>query len=463
MARGGLPTGVQRKHSRSCPARGDSAARCKRKGCKYQVQAGPRNARQTATFAELADAVRWRNSMRADPSRVGRRSTTVRAVAERWLAALTAGDVLSRNGRPYAPSTVRGYARDIAIWTAEFGDRQVDGVSRGEVSAVLARMQSGGRPPTTAANAVMPLRAMYRWAQDHDITTVNPTVGIRIAGKAHRRREHFAPAAAASALVAALPSSHRALWATAFYAGLRRGELMALRWADIDLEQGVIRVRASWDQQAGRVVTKTPASVRDVPVPEVLMAELLAHRERHDGDDGALVFSRRALDGRVRSVYEIHAKRCASRAGERCDCSPRWMAQVRHRGGRYRRRTFATKEQATRWQVASRRRVVAEEGGRLARPDAPFRDGTVANVARRAWAHADLKGVGLHEARHSFGSMLAAAGVAPEVVRDLMGHSSIATTFGVYVHAEKARHAEAVATLDAHVAAEAARSALGAS
>jgi integrase len=39
------------------------------------------------------------------------------------------------------------------------------------------------------------------------------------------------------------------VWATALYAGLRRGELQALRWRDVDLEAGVIRVEGSWDDK----------------------------------------------------------------------------------------------------------------------------------------------------------------------------------------------------------------------
>ena len=38
-----------------------------------------------------------------------------------------------------------------------------------------------------------------------------------------------------------------ALWATATYAGLRRGELQALRWSDLDLAGGLIRVARGWD------------------------------------------------------------------------------------------------------------------------------------------------------------------------------------------------------------------------
>jgi len=46
----------------------------------------------------------------------------------------------------------------------------------------------------------------------------------------------------ASALLAALRPEDRPVWATAFYAGLRRGELQALRCRDLDLKANLIRV-----------------------------------------------------------------------------------------------------------------------------------------------------------------------------------------------------------------------------
>jgi integrase len=54
------------------------------------------------------------------------------------------------------------------------------------------------------------------------------------------------------------------------YAGLRRGELQALDWSDVELDVGVIRVRSSWDQLAGRVAPKTKAGARVVPIASVL-------------------------------------------------------------------------------------------------------------------------------------------------------------------------------------------------
>jgi integrase len=71
----------------------------------------------------------------------------------------------------------------------------------------------------------------------------------------------------------------RALWACAFYAGLRRGELRALRWRDVDLREGVIRVARSWDDEEGEQADgKTDAATRSVPIVGALMPELRGHQ-----------------------------------------------------------------------------------------------------------------------------------------------------------------------------------------
>ena len=63
----------------------------------------------------------------------------------------------------------------------------------------------------------------------------------------------------------------------AFYAGLRPGELRALRWEDIDLTEGVIRVERSWDPTAGVVEPKSRSGRREVPLVAQLRTVLLAH------------------------------------------------------------------------------------------------------------------------------------------------------------------------------------------
>jgi len=65
--------------------------------------------------------------------------------------------------------------------------------------------------------------------------------------------------------------------ATALYAGLRLGELRALRVADVDLATGVIRVERGWDPAEGPIKVKSHAGRRKVPITAVLRDYLAEH------------------------------------------------------------------------------------------------------------------------------------------------------------------------------------------
>ena len=78
-------------------------------------------------------------------------------------------------------------------------------------------------------------------------------------------------------MIDAVDRDSQAIWATAFYAGLRLGELRALRWCDVDDEDGLIHVRRSWDPKEGEIEPKSEAGTRDIPVLAVLRPHLDAH------------------------------------------------------------------------------------------------------------------------------------------------------------------------------------------
>jgi integrase len=135
------------------------------------------------------------------------------------------------------------------------------------------------------------------------VIAVSPTIGLRMPrvdkqAKQERVRRVIADRVRAGALIEALPESERALWATAIYAGLRRGELRALRWSDIDLvaEPAVIHVRRTWDHAEGEVDVKTEAGFRTVPLPRRLRDLIVEHglTTRRGGDE--LVFGRTGSD-----------------------------------------------------------------------------------------------------------------------------------------------------------------------
>jgi len=140
----------------------------------------------------------------------------------------------------------------------------------------------------------------------------NPTRGLAL--PAYRgRRERVARPEEATALLAALPTEDRAVWATALYAGLRRGELRALQWGDVDFDHGVIRVERSWDDKTGPIAPKSRAGRRRVPLAKPLRTLLTEHR-LHQPPSTDLVFGRsrgrplaaEALTQRARRIWSTH-------------------------------------------------------------------------------------------------------------------------------------------------------------
>jgi len=211
--------------------------------------------------------------------------------ATEWLAAAREGRVRTRSGYRYKPSTLRTYGRDLtATVLPELGSRRISTVTRSSLQDLVDRLVADGYGESTVHNVVLPIRSIYRWLVSRGMTAANPTVGLSLPA-VRARRERFAPPRESAALLAALPESDRAIWATALYAGLRRGELLALRWQDVDFERGVIRVEHSWDRVAGFIEPKSRSGRRRVPLPETLAVFLRRHRIRQPPSASDLVFS----------------------------------------------------------------------------------------------------------------------------------------------------------------------------
>jgi integrase len=133
-----------------------------------------------------------------------------------------------------------------------FGARKVADITAADVQTFVDRLHASGTDPSTLRNAVMPLRAIYRRAcRPGGPALVNPTTGLQLPA-VRGRRDRIASPEEAARLIELLPRQFdRTLWATVFYAGLRLGELLALRWDGVDLARGEIRVTKGYDRWRG--------------------------------------------------------------------------------------------------------------------------------------------------------------------------------------------------------------------
>jgi integrase len=118
-----------------------------------------------------------------------------------------------------------------------------------------------------------PLRVLFRRAVRRDQFALDPTRELELPA-VRGQRDRIESPENAQRLLDALPDDQRALWTVAMFAGLRRGELLGLRWADVDFDGGVIRVERGWDMYAGAIAAKSTAGVRGVPMAFPVRREL---------------------------------------------------------------------------------------------------------------------------------------------------------------------------------------------
>jgi integrase len=369
-------TGVNKIHARGC---GWQSGRCKC-GRRLRFQAAvwsPKDGKRIRKhFKTMKAATDWRDESKgAIRKRIMRAptTTTVAEAADKLIADMRSGDLLDRSGKPYKPSAVRAYETSLRLRiTPRIGHVKLSSLDREEhVQPLVDEWRREGILPSTVRNQLNPLQVIARRAIKAHVLIVNPTTGLDLPmGKGRRTR--VADPAEAAELIAALPSAEKAIFATAFYAGLRLGELRALRVSDVDFKAGAIRVERSYDPIAHVIDVKSAAGKREVP----LLAALRPILEERKGDriGDALLLGRGADKPFITSNIYNHARKA--------------------------------------WAAENEKRI---------------EKANINNVEL-------LAPIGLHECRHTFASLLIAAGVNAKTVSVALGHANIAITMDVYGH-----------------------------
>jgi integrase len=201
-----------------------------------------------------------------------------------------------------------------------------------------------------------------------------------------RKEARYLSAEDVSALLKAAESSrYHALLELIARTGMRRGEAMALKWDDVDLEAGSLRIRGTMARVDGELLVtepKTAKSRRTLPLSPALIARLKWQQ--------------------------------GTQARERRRASNTW-----HETG------F----------------VFTTETGR------PVDGRDIYRTIQTAAKKAKLTGVGIHTLRHSAATVMLENGVNIKAVSDLLGHSSIAITGDVYAHVSEKTARDAMETL----------------
>ncbi len=280
-------TGIDVRHGRGCPAK--TGGRC---SCKPTFQAnvwdagGQRRIRKT--FSNQTAARQWREDAKSQlrtGEMTGAQSPLLSVAVEAWLDNLRAGDIRNRSGERYKPAAIRDYERNMRLRVLPaLGKLRVQEITTHDVQRFTDRLVADGLASATISASITPLAAFYRRAVSRGEARINPVSRVEKPAIRCAPRKVVTPAQAEAMLTALVPRD-RALWATAFFCGLRRGELIGLTWEDVDLASGVIHVRRGWDAVEGEIEPKSRKGHRKVPIPAVPRDQLDQHKLMSNMDE----------------------------------------------------------------------------------------------------------------------------------------------------------------------------------
>jgi len=198
-------------------------------------------------------------------------------------------------------------------------------------------------------------------------------------------------------LEAARNTPYYALFYTALYTGMRRSELLALRWSDVDLDLAQVSVSRALHQLQNRMlVFRTPKTVKSRRMVDLPPSAALVLREHKEHQQAI-----RTLMGIALQPDDL---------------------------------------------------IFSHADGKPLLPD------TVTHAWINLARHTGLRGVRLHDSRHSHATIMLKAGIHPKVVQERLGHASIQITLDTYSHtvpglqkAAAARFDEGLGNGSAHV------------
>ena len=209
-----------------------------------------------------------------------RRKETFRTFGEQWFAS---------RSRKVRPVTAAGYKSALAHGYAAFGSTPLGEVSRRDVEQ-LAHKLADGKAARTVSFVLFVLRSVFDEALHDGLIVRNPAARVEATGRAPKDREALPGDEMAKLRKHLLADELAACWLLTMY-GLRRSEVMGVKWSDVDLAAGTLTVdhgvvADSSGRRSVETPTKTRRGTRTLPLPEDALNQLRALRERQAAEFG---------------------------------------------------------------------------------------------------------------------------------------------------------------------------------
>jgi integrase len=307
-------------------------------------------------------------------------SLTVKDYLEQWLE-----QTVKRRNRVRTYDRYAGDVRNYLI--PELGKYQLAKLMPGHVQTLLNKLADAGLAHRSIRNVRAALRRALNQAMRFGYVVRNVAALVDVPGEVTFTPEPLDEDQAKRLLDAISGHRWELLYRIALGLGLRKGEILGLRWEDVDFDVARLRITGSLQRQRGRLertATKTEASIRAIALPPSLLAMLCEHKQR----------------------------------------------QVQMRAV------------ARRWTETGL--VFTSSVG------TPIEPSDLSRHFKQVLKEAGLpEHTRFHDLRHSCATLLIVMGVHPRVVMEILGHSQISTTMNIYAHVLPRVQREAITGLDA--------------
>jgi integrase len=287
------------------------------------------------------------------------------------------------------PQTWRAYERNLRLHVLPYlGRRRLAEVQPADLQRLYQSRVSAGLSGTTVRHVHSVVSKALGQAVRWNLIIRNPASLVQAPRRAQHEMKTLSTEQARALLAAARGDRLEALYVLALTTGMRQGELLALRWRDVDLDRSTLSVTGTlgWSKGAGLTISepKTARSRRQLQLAAMAVNALRQHR--------------------------------ASQAAE-------ILAAVT-------------------W----------DQAADLVFPNQAGRPMQASNLLRRSFfpllASAGLPRIRFHDLRHTAATLLLARGVHPKIASEMLGHATVAFTLDVYSHVTETLQREVARTMD---------------
>ena len=303
---------------------------------------------------------------------------TVDEYLERWLTDYAKPNLSPRGFERYA-----GIVRQHLI--PELGNTRLTQLKPEHIQRHYSAMLSKGRSASTIKyhHAVIhkALQTAIRWG----LVSRNAADGVDVPRSRRGEMHIWDDWEVRRFLETAKDSPYYALFHTALFTGMRRSELLALRWRDIDVQKIHVSRSLHHLKDGSYVFTqpKSAKSRRSIDLSPSSMLRLAEHKDRQEGIA--------AMQGRAMAHEDL---------------------------------VFST--------------LTGQ----------PLRPNTITRAWHNLAVKAEVRPIRLHDARHTHASLMLKQGVHPKIVQERLGHASIEMTLDIYSHVTPGLQRQAAEAFD---------------